>query len=95
MHWPIVGWKAWFEGSRRCSVSRTTLQSAGILESPDLKILHTVIAVVGIAAASGAAWWVQKQRRQQRARLAAGRLRLRGRGFCGGRRPRRRRADPP
>ncbi len=61
MHWPIVGWKAWFEGSRRCSVSRTTLQSAGILESPDLKILHTVIAVVGIAAASGAAWWVQNK----------------------------------
>ncbi len=61
MRWPIAGWRAWFEGCRRCSVSRLPLQSAGILESPDLKLLHTVIAVVGISAAGGTAWWVQNK----------------------------------
>ena len=61
MPWPIAGWTAWSEGCRRCSDSRLPLQSAGILEGPDLKLLHTVIAVVGIAAAGGTAWWVQNK----------------------------------
>ena len=62
MRWPIAGSTAWCDaGCCGCGLPRGTLESAGILESPDLKLLHTVIAVVGIAAAGGSAWWFQNK----------------------------------
>lgn len=59
--WPIAAWRRRVEDCRRCRLAGGALQCGDNRESTHLKTLHTIVAVVGIAAAGGSAWWYQNK----------------------------------